>query len=249
MMAIFMLANALTFLVPLYVQMVQGRTSLETAIAMIPYQLAVFASAILVLNLYDRLTPRQIARYSFVLVAAALFLLGVEMKNSWSDALVIAGLVMFGVGQGALATLLFNLLVAYAPREFAGDVGSLRGTLKNLAAGIGTAVAAALVVGLLNADIRRSVDTHPAVPETLIRQVDFDRADFVSNARLKDAMAGIAATPEQIDEAVRINAESRQYALKLSFLLLGGVALLVIIPVGRLPDSRPAHGQPASRSS
>ncbi len=77
MMAIFMLANALTFLVPLYIQMVQGKSSLETAVAMIPYQLAVFAAAIFVLGLYDRLTPRQIARYSFVLVAAALLLLGV----------------------------------------------------------------------------------------------------------------------------------------------------------------------------
>ena len=67
--SIFMLANALTFLVPLYIQMVQGRTSLETAVAMIPYQLAVFAAAIFVLSLYDSLSPRQIARYSFVLVA------------------------------------------------------------------------------------------------------------------------------------------------------------------------------------
>jgi len=247
MMAIFMLANALTFLVPLYVQMVQGRTSLETAVAMIPYQVAVFGSAILVLNLYDRLTPRQIARYSFILVAAALFLLGIEMKNAWSDMLVVAALVMFGLGQGALATLLFNLLVAHAPREFAGDVGSLRGMLKNVGAGIGTAIAGALVVGLLNDDIRRRIDADPAVPVTLMHQADFDRAYFVSNARLKGAMAGTTATPEQIDAAVRLNAESRQYALKLTFLLLGGAALLVIIPVGRLPDSTPALGSPASR--
>ena len=136
MMAIFMLANALTFLVPLYIQMVQGRSSLETAVAMIPYQLAVFAAAILVLGLYDRLTPRQIARWSFVLVSAALLLLAVVTNYEWSDLLVIIGLVMFGLGQGALATLLFNVLVVYAPRHFAGDVGSLRGTVKNLAAGV-----------------------------------------------------------------------------------------------------------------
>jgi len=41
----------------------------------------------------------------------------------------------------------------------------------------------------------------------------------------------------------------RQYALKLSVLLLGGVALLVITPVERFPDSRPARGRPASRWS
>ena len=35
---------------------------------MIPYQLAVFVSALFVLSLYDRLSPRQIARCRFVLL-------------------------------------------------------------------------------------------------------------------------------------------------------------------------------------
>ena len=234
--SIFMLANALTFLVPLYIQMVQGRTSLATAVAMIPYQLAVFAAAIFVLSLYDSLSPRQIARYSFVLVAAALVLLGVEMHNQFSDVLVVIGLVMFGLGQGALATLLFNVLVTYAPRQFAGDVGSLRGTIKNLAAGIGTAMAGALAVGILSVNVQRSLVDNPTLPAELIRQVDLDRANFVSNERLKDVMSSTTATPEQIAEAVRINVDSRRRSLKLSFLLLGGIALLVIVPVGRLPD-------------
>ena len=235
MMAIFMLANALTFLVPLYIQMVQGRTSFETAVAMIPYQVAVFAAAISVLCLYDRLSPRRIARYSFVLVSAALVLLSVEMNHEFSDLLVILSLVMFGLGQGALATLLFDVLVTYAPKQFAGDVGSLRGTIKSLASGIGTAVAGALAVGILSANVQRSLVDNPAIPPELIKQVDLDRANFVSNGRLKDVMTSTTATPAQIAEAVRINVDARQRALKLSFLLLGGVALLVIVPVGRLP--------------
>jgi len=248
MMAIFLLANALTFLVPLYIQMVQGRTSLATAVAMIPYQLAVLAAAIFVLGLYDRLTPRQIARYSFLLVSAALLLLGVEIHRGFSDGLVVLGLVMFGLGQGALATLLFNVLVTYAPKQFAGDVGSLRGTIKNLAAGIGTAVAGALAVGILNVSVQRGIVDNPAIPPELISQVDLDRANFVSNARLQDVMTSTTATPAQVAEAVRINAEARQRALELSFLLLGGVALLVIVPVGRLPDYVRGGGQQEHRA-
>lgn len=235
MMAIFMLANALTFLVPLYIQVILGRTSLETAVAMIPYQLAVFAAAIFVLGLYQRLTPRRIARSSFVMVSAALLLLSVEMNHGFSDALVILSLVMFGLGQGALATLLFDVLVTYAPKRFAGDVGSLRGTIKSLAAGIGTAVAGALAVGILSVNVQRSLVDNPAIPPELIKQVDLDRANFVANERLKVVMASTTATAEQIAEAVRINVDARQRALEHSFLLLGGVALLVIVPVGRLP--------------
>jgi len=247
MMAIFMLANALTFLVPLYIQMVQGRSSLETAIAMIPYQLSVFAAAIFVLGLSDRLTPRQISRYSFVLVAAALVLLAAVVSNAWSNLLVILGLVMFGLGQGALATLLFNVLVTYAPKQFAGDVGSLRGTVKNLAAGVGTAIAGALAVAILSVNIERSLLDNPAIPPELIRQVDLNRATFVSNERLKDVMTSTTATPEQITEAVRINADARLRALKLSFLLLAGIALLVIVPVGRLPGYVRGKGPEAER--
>jgi MFS family permease len=230
-----MLANALTFLVPLYMQVVQGKTSFATALAMIPYQVAVFVAALFVLSLYDRLSPRRIARSAFVLVAAALVLLGVAMHNEWSDAPVILALVAFGLGQGALATLLFTVLVTYAPKQYAGDVGSLRGTIKNLAAGIGTALAGALAVGILSVNIQRSVVDHPALPPQLIAQVDLDRANFVSNVQLAEVMTRTNATPEQVAEAMRINVDARQRALKLSFLLLGGIALLVIVPVGRLP--------------
>ncbi len=236
MMAIFMLGSALTFLVPLYIQMVQGRSSLETAVAMIPYQLSVFAAAIFVLSLYDRLTPRQIARFSFMLASVALVLLAAVTNYEWSNALVVLGLVMFGLAQGALATLLFNVLVAHAPRQFAGDVGSLRGTIKNLASGVGTALAGALAVGILSVNIERSLADNPAIPPALIKQVDLDRANFVDNAHLKDVMTGTSATPAQIVEAVRINAEARVRALKLSFLLLAGIALLMIGPAGRLPN-------------
>jgi len=83
---------------------------------------------------------------------------------------------------------------------------------------------------------------NPAIPPELILQVDLDRANFVSNQRLHDVMAKTTATPEQIAEAVRINADSRRRALKLSFLLLGGMALLVIVPVGRLPGHLQGRG-------
>ena len=239
LMMITALGSALTFLVPLYIQIVQSRTSFDTAVAMIPHQLSVLAAAVFVLRLYDSLTPRQITRYAFVLIFVALVLLGLVMKNEWHDLLVILGLVLFGLGQGALVTQLFNVLVTSAPLKFVGDVGSLRGTARNLAAGIGTAVAGALVVAILTVNVERSLVDNPTIPSELIKQVDLDRATFVSNDRLKDVMAGTTATQMQVDEAVRINTDARLRALKLSFLLLAGVALMAIVPTGRLPD-RPA---------
>jgi hypothetical protein len=49
-------------------------------------------------------------------------------RNEWETFMVILGLIIIGLGQGALATLLFNTLAAASPKELAGEVGSLRGT-------------------------------------------------------------------------------------------------------------------------
>ena len=97
---IVVLGNAMTFLSPLYIQMVQGRSSFDTAVAMIPYQAAVFAAAILVVRLYDSLTPIQIARYAFTVVAAGMAVLAFVMFNDWSNFLVVVGLVLVGIGVG-----------------------------------------------------------------------------------------------------------------------------------------------------
>lgn len=238
MAMIVVLGNAMTFLSPLYIQMVQGRSSFDTAVAMIPYQAAVFAAAILVVRFYDSLTPVQIARYAFTLVAAGMAVLAFVMFNEWSNVLVVLGLVMVGVGQGALVTLLFNVLVTSSPKERAGDVGALRGTVNNLSAGVGTAIAGALVVGILSANITRAVVDHPELPPSLVAQVDLDNATFVSNARLEATMAGTTATPEQVQAAVQVNADARLRGLKLTFLLLSLLALLMIVPVRMLPAFR-----------
>lgn len=62
----------LNFSVPLYIQIVQGRTPMETAIAMMPFNLTVFFTAILVVKLYDKVSPRNIARGGFALCIVGL---------------------------------------------------------------------------------------------------------------------------------------------------------------------------------
>ena len=238
MAMIVLLGNAMTFLSPLYIQMVQGRSSFDTAVAMIPYQASVFAAAILVVRFYDSLTPIQIARYAFTVVAAGMAVLAFVMFNDWSNLLVVVGLVMVGIGQGALVTLLFNVLVTSSPKERAGDVGALRGTVNNLSAGVGTAIAGALVVGILSVNVQRAVVDHPELPPSLVAQVDMDNVTFVSNDRLADAMARTSATPEQVKAAAQVNADARLRALKLTFLMLSLLALLMIVPVRMLPAFR-----------
>lgn len=237
--AVVALEAALNFSVPLYIQIVQGRSPIATAIAMMPFNLTVFFTAMLIVNVYHRLTPRQIGRYGFALCTAALVWLAFVVRNDWSEVPVLFGLVLFGIGQGSLVTLLFNVLVTASPKQLAGDVGSLRGTTQNLAAAVGTAVAGALLVGLLSAVIVSNIAANPMLPKEIQSQVDLDSINFVSNDRLRNVMESTTATPQQVEEAVRVNTEARLRALKIGLLLMAGLALLAIIPAGRLPNYLP----------
>lgn len=232
---------AINFTVPLYIQIVQGRSSMQTSIAMMPFMLTVFFTAILVVRLYSRLTPRQIARYAFTLVCAGTLWLAFVVSNDWSTFPVIAGLVTVGIGQGALVTLLFNVLVTAAPKDLAGDVGSLRGVTQNLAAAVGTAVMGTLLVGVLSSIILTNVALSPKLSEELIPQVNLDTITFISNDRLEAALRETTATPEEVTEAVRINTESRLRALRIGFVVMSALALLALIPCGWLPNYRPGE--------
>jgi hypothetical protein len=231
----------LNFTVPLYIQIVQGRTPIETAIAMMPFNLTVFFTAMLVVKLYPKVPPRRIAQGGFALCVVGLLWLAWVVRNDWSAVPVMLGLITFGIGQGALVTLVFNVLVTAAPKELAGDVGSLRGTTQNLAAGVGTAVAGALLVGLLSAGILYRIAENPALPPAVVTQIDLDSINFVSNDRLLSIMERTGAAPEQVAEAVRVNTEARLQALKIGLLIMAIVAALAIIPASRLPAYRPGE--------
>jgi MFS family permease len=230
------LASAITFLLPLYLQVVQGRSSFDTAVTVIPFSIASFIAAVLVVRLHGRVSPHRIARFCFLLVAAGLTLLGATIRNDWSDSMVVLGMIVAGIGEGALVTLLFNVLVTASPKELAADVGSVRGATNNLATAVGTALAGALLIGLLETGVHYDLVHNPRIPHVLRGEVNLDDVQFVSNDRLRRVMARTSATAEQVEEAVRINTDARLLSLKLTFFAFAGLALLAYFPAGALPS-------------
>ena len=232
------LGPAVNFLIPLFIQIVQGRTTMQTAIAAVPYTLSIAASAIFVVRIYGRMTPRRIAVIAFTLVAIGLTLLSFVVGNNWGTGMVIFGLMMVGLGEGALLTLLFNVMVTSSPKSLAGDVGALRGVANNLSTALGTAFAGVVAVSLLSMFVVSGIN-QSSIPRSLQRQVNLDNVNFISNDQLDDVLAQTTATSEQVTEAVRINETARLRSLRASFLILAALALLAIFPAMGLPDYSP----------
>lgn len=231
--------TAANFLIPLYIQIVQGRSSFQTSISIIPYTISIFISSTLVANLYKKYPPRQIARVAFIVVAAGLIILAFTIRNDWTQIFVVVGLITLGLGQGAVVALVFNTLLSAAPKRLAGDVGAWRGLVHNISGSIGIAVASVFAVGVLGGIINSNLVDNPTIDESLKVQVNLDNVNFITNSQLEDVLGQTTAGTAEIQEAIRINEEARLRALNLSLLGLAGITLLAIIPAGRLPDYVP----------
>jgi MFS family permease len=230
--------TAASFLLPLYMQTVQGFSGIKTSLSIIPYTISIFIANTLVSRLYDRFSPGQIARVCFVIVAAAMSLLAFTIKNDWGQVVIVIGLVTLGLAQGCIVALVFNTLLTAAPKELAGDVGAWRGLTHNLSGSAGIAVATALAVGFLGFGVARDAAANPVITPELSAQVNLDRINFLTNDQLEAVVAQTDATAEQKAAAITIFEDNRLAALRATMLILALMALLAVVPAGRMPDFR-----------
>jgi MFS family permease len=234
------LSLAVGFLIPLYVQIAQGRTPLASAVAILPYAVAVAVAGVLSVRLYDRFPPRSLGVASFLLIAVGLVIVAFTIGRHWSTAAVIFGLLLVGISEGTLLTLLFNVLVSASPKRFAGDVGALRGVGNNVSNALGAAIASVVAVGLLGVFLASGF-SRSELPHQIEMRAVSGGADFVTNHELRSVLGGTSATPEQAEKAVAINADARLRALRASFLIVGAISLLAIFPAARLPRYVPGE--------
>lgn len=234
------LGLAVGFLIPLYVQIVQGRTPLASAVAILPYAAAIAAAGVLSVRLYDRFSPRRLGITSFILIAVGLTVVAFTLGRDWSTVAVILGLLLVGVGEGTLLTLLFNVLVSASPKRLAGDVGALRGVANNASNALGAAFASVLAVGLLGLFLASAFSRSGLPPELEARAL-FNDVNFVADDELRRVLDATSATPNQVEEAVAVNEDARLRALRASFLIVGAISLLSIFPASKLPRYVPGE--------
>lgn len=226
-------SSAVTFLIPLYIEIVQGRSSLHTAYALVPFTVASFVGALLAGRFRGSPAMRNAARFAFIAVGMGLVSLGAIVRNDWSDAAVVSSLALVGLGEGVLATLLFKSLAEAAPMEISDDVEPLCSATSHFAAAVGAALAGALVIGVLSLNVNQHLARNPAIDAELRAHLDLNRVTFVSNDRLQQALEHSPLTPERIANVVQINTDARLFALKLSFFALAGLTFIGLLPLAR----------------
>jgi len=92
--------SAVGFVVPLYAQLVQGFSALQTAMVLLPFTLVLFVGAIAAAKLATRFAPRRIVFVAQMVEAIGLLILAFTFANQWDTPMLLLGLALVG-GQMA----------------------------------------------------------------------------------------------------------------------------------------------------
>jgi MFS family permease len=234
-------AAGVSFLIPLYTQLVLGYSALATALVLMPLAIGTFAGALLAAPMAARLTPRRLVVGALVLKVLALLMIAITLSNAWSSALLAFALVLLGLNNGMISATLSTVIVSASAPELGADVGALRGTAINLGNAVGTAlVGAVLIGGLTGAAVQLARET-PEVAQVTANFSALDRVQFVSNeqlARYLDTQA--ALTPEQRAAIFELNTAARLDALRVAMLFIAGITVLGLVLCKNLPGAAPA---------
>ena len=241
--------TAASFLMPLYMQVVRGIGGFETSLAIVPYTISIFIANTLVVRLYDRFSPAQIARTGLWVVTIAFIWLAATILLSWGQLAVVIGLVTLGLAQGCIVALVFNTLLTSAPADAAGDVGALRGLTHNVSGSAGIAIATALAVAFLGGLAAQSANSSAVLTSQTVEQLNFDYANFITDDQVVAVLENTSATHEEVVAGTGYFAQARLIALSGTMLILGGLAFAGSFAASRMPRSRPEREEPATAAA
>jgi len=148
-----LLLMGVAFVVSAFLQVVRGYNAIETGVIFTAATAGILGSSLLAERLADRHSQRALIMSGFVVTLAGIVVL-LLLVRAWTSAWAFApGLLLIGVGLGAMLTPSVNVVQSAFPEEQQGEISGLSRCVSNLGSSLGTAVAGTvLVVGLATPD-------------------------------------------------------------------------------------------------
>ncbi|UYP19903.1 MFS transporter [Rhodococcus sp. Z13] len=238
LIAVNLLMAGVSYLLPLYTQMVLGKSPTGSAAMMVPISLAALVSAAGTPALMRRFAVRPLLTGAHLLASTSVILLALTISNQWSSAWTWLSEITLGLGIGVGLSAGAALLMESSPTHLAGEIGSARGMANFLGLCTGTAVAGAVLMSVLASAASTRIADDPDMWAGTRIEINTSSVGFVENEDLRGRLAGLELTPEQLDRAVEINVESRLVALRASLCVLGLAVLLPVVTFRHLPGRK-----------
>ncbi|MEU1672100.1 MFS transporter [Streptomyces roseifaciens] len=228
----------LFFVIPLYLQVVQGFDAFQTGLRLLPVSVTMLLSA-MAGPLFGRIAaPRTVVRCGLlVLVAAQVWLLAtIEPRiDNLSFGLAMG---VLGLGMGLLASQLGNVVQSSVGEEERSEAGGLQYTAQNLGSSLGTALIGSLLIGALVHAFTTQIDDNPKISDAARQQAGIAMeagVSFVSTDQVRGAAEKASLPSSETDALVDSYATAQLDALKASILAAAAITLGAFPFTRRLP--------------
>lgn len=232
------------FAMPLFLTMVLGLDSFETGLRMLPLSLALVVAAPAIPKLLPQVGPRRVCQAGLLAMLLAVLVLAARFEDGADASVTTLPFILMGLGMGALASQLGNVVVSAVPEERSGEVGGLQYTAQNLGSSLGTALIGAVVIAALSAQFLSGVQAADELSPQLKEQatVQFSAGvEFVSVAEVDDALSQTTLSQAEQDAVLRAYEDAQLKGLRKGMIVLALIVVGTLFLTGRLPRDPLVH--------
>ena len=152
------------FVLSLYLQGVLGLSAFQTGLLFLPFALATLFTAPSAGILSSRFGAKWVVTTGMLLEAAAIFLLHLVLRVDTPLGLIIAVLVLYGVGVGLAIAQLTSVVLSEVPPQRLGAGSGANNTIRQVGAAIGVAIIGAVLTTGIGNSARTQLDANQMVP-------------------------------------------------------------------------------------
>ncbi|CAM5313683.1 MFS transporter [Streptomyces griseorubiginosus] len=231
----------LFFVIPLYLQVVQGFDAFETGLRLLPVSVTMLAASLLASSLGRTVGPRRMIRLALATLTVAIVWLLATIDPVIDDAQFAGAMALVGVGTGLLASQLGNVVQSTAGEEERSEVGGLQFTAQNLGSALGTALIGSILLGALAHAFTTQVADDPRLSEETRAETGVALEagiSFVTTDQVRSAAANAGLPPAEAEAVTDSYADAQLDGLKAAILATGGITLASFLVTPNLPAGR-----------
>lgn len=231
----------LFFVIPLYLQIVQGFNAFQTGMQLLPVSITMLVSAVSGPLLGRFASPRTVVRLGLLVLFVAILWLLATIKPHIDTLSFALAMAVLGLGMGLLASQLGNVAQSSVGESARSEVGGLQYTAQNLGSSLGTALIGSLLIGSLVNAFTNQIDDNPDISEAARRQVGVSieaGVSFKSTEQVRAATQSASLPPSEAETIVDAYANAQLDSLKAAILATAGITLVSFAFTGNLPGNR-----------
>jgi EmrB/QacA subfamily drug resistance transporter len=231
----------LFFVIPLYLQVVQGFDAFQTGLRLLPVSITMLVASVIASRVGRAVGPRRVVRLALVTLTAAIVWLLATIDPVIDDAQFAGAMALLGVGTGLLASQLGNVVQSSVGEEERSEVGGLQFTAQNLGSALGTALIGSILIGALAHAFTTQVADDPRLSSEAREQTSValeSGISFVTTEQVRTSAENAGLPPPEVDAVTDSYASAQLGGLKAAILATGGITLVSFLVTGHLPAGR-----------